>query len=130
MVQWPQMTMLEHVIALFSGSMHCPYSEDDPLAHCYSREEFRATLGHNGLVELSSPYMLHDRFPLLPGAVHSGFSIASELHLLLYTSIKAALGVVAASQVLLHSCNNALLSSQTLRFDPDFTCALLCYMLC
>ena len=59
--------MCEDVADFFFEGEDVPFTAEDPLANCSSREEFQDTVRFMGNVDRHNPLLFADRFPSMPG---------------------------------------------------------------
>jgi hypothetical protein len=67
MIRHPAHTTLEDVTILFFDGETIPYTHEDPLANCSSREEFQDTVRLMGALCREDPLLFSERFAPLPG---------------------------------------------------------------
>jgi hypothetical protein len=67
MIRYPWSTALEDVALFFFDGETVPFTHEDPLANCTSREEFQDTVRLMGALSREDPLLFSERFAPLPG---------------------------------------------------------------
>jgi hypothetical protein len=67
MIRYPGHTTLEDVTLFFFEGETIPFTHEDPLANCSSREEFQDTIRLMGALSRDDPLLFRERFAPLPG---------------------------------------------------------------
>jgi hypothetical protein len=68
MIRCPGNTTLDDVALFFFNGETIPFTHEDPLANCSSREEFHDTVRMMGALSRDNPLLFNERFAPLPGA--------------------------------------------------------------
>jgi hypothetical protein len=73
MIRHPAHTTLEDVMIFFFDGETIPYTHEDPLANCSSREDFQDTVRVMGALSREDPVLFSERFAPLPGLLLAPF---------------------------------------------------------
>jgi hypothetical protein len=67
MIRCPGNTALDDVALFFFNGETMPFTHEDPLANCSSREEFHDVIRMMGALSREDPLLFNERFAPLPG---------------------------------------------------------------